>query len=127
MNANILMFMIAEEDSLEKSRLQARWPKLHKFLQRKTAQYGNRFDPSELFATDATIFDAYESGARMNFNYSPTGLPEDFPAKGYVGITTGWKPAFIRIRDRRSHGGSDILTNYRAMGYSNTRNPKFKD
>lgn len=98
--------------------------KLDDYKNRQLARYGDKCDFSELDKTDCTIKSAYESGYRMNFNYSPTGLPEDFPARGYVGITTGWKPAFIRIHNKRSMGGSDILTEHAAMGYSNPRNPK---
>ena len=102
------------------------YPKLDAFKARCSARYGAKCDFSELDATDCTIKEAYESGARMNYNYSPSGCPEDFPARGYVGITTGWRPAFIRLHNKRSMGGSDILTEYTAMGYSNPRRPKYR-
>lgn len=102
------------------------YPKLDAFKARCKAHYPGKCDFSELDSTDSTIKSAYESGARMCFAYSPTGFPEDFPARGYVGVTTGWKPAFIRVFNRRSLGGTDILTDKRALGYSNPSRPIFK-
>ena len=104
------------------------YPKLEAFKARTIAKYPNKLcDFSDIDNADCTIKEAYESGARMNFNYSPTGEPEDFPARGYVGVTTGWKPCFIRVFSKRSHGGSDTLTHgERTMGYSNPREPAFR-
>ena len=98
------------------------YSRLEAYKARQIARYGvEKCDFSELDRADSTIKSAYESGMRMNFNYyAESGLP----IRGYVGITTGWKPVFIRIDNIRSTGGSDILTDKKAMGYSNTKNPK---
>lgn len=102
------------------------YPKLDAFKARCKARYPDKADFSDIDAADCTIKEAYESGARMNFDFSPTGAPQDYPARGYVGVTTGWKPAFILLYNSQSSGGSIILSKVTAMGYSNPKNPKFR-
>lgn len=99
--------------------------KLDAFKARTIARYGaEKCDFSEIDATDCSIKEAYESGARMAFDYTSNGEPmradRKNAARGYVGITTGWKPCFIRLHNARSLGGSDTLTHgERALAYSN--------
>lgn len=48
---------------------------------------------------------AYKTGERIRVKF-PWGEVKT----GTVGLTTGWKPAFLLIARRNSHGSSDILS-----------------
>jgi hypothetical protein len=70
------------------------------YVSRKKAEYGDKFDESDL---DPRFIPFYESGERIKI--------DDFGRTigGTVGITTGWKPVFLLMRTSRSTGSSDIL------------------
>lgn len=66
---------------------------------------GKTADFTDIDMAHGSIIEAYESGYRVRLNY-----PEDSGEvrDGYIGITTGWKPAFILLWNRRSMGGSIV-------------------
>lgn len=114
------------------------WPKLDDYKRRALARHGDKCDFSDLDNADATIRDAYETGARMAFNYTTDGEPMRIDrrnaARGYVGITTGWKPGFILVFNARSLGGDLLPKGAIACAYSNAagygrhkRKPIFRD
>lgn len=77
-----------------------RWKDL---LNRRRAEYGDKFDSSELAEKWVP---GYCTGERVRVRF-PWGEVKT----GTVGVTTGWRPAFILILTRRSLGSSLILDN----------------
>ncbi len=71
------------------------------YIQRKKAEYGEKFDPSDL---DARFVPAFESGERVRLKFYGEGVKT-----GTVSVSTGWKPVFILILTRRSMGSSYTL------------------
>lgn len=65
------------------------------YLNRKKAQYGERFDASEL---DPRFAEFYGTGQRIKVETLGETLT------GTVEVTTGWKPAFLLMRTSRSMG-----------------------
>lgn len=78
--------------------------KFSQLLANKINKYGLLFDASEL---PDKFIPYFESGQRIIVK-SPWGETE----RGYVGITTGWKPSFLLLKTKRSLG-SDTLLNER--------------
>ncbi len=72
------------------------------YLNRKRAQYGEKFDPSEL---SAKFIPYFESQQRIEIE---TSYGEK--QQGYIGITTGWKPIFILVHNARNMGSSNTLS-----------------
>lgn len=52
----------------------------------------------------------YKSGERVEVTYTD-GAKERF----YVGKSTGWKPVYLEIKRRDSHGGGMIMLNDEAV------------
>jgi hypothetical protein len=71
---------------------------------RKRREWGERFDSCELRAVDVRIVQAYGSHARIRVA-GPAGT-----RTGTVGITTGWKPAFILMHRSSDIGSGDALS-----------------
>jgi len=71
------------------------------YIARKRAEFGDKFDSSDLAEKFIPYF---ESGQRIEVTDRYGNK-----SRGYVGVTTGWKPAFILVYNRRSLGGSWIL------------------
>jgi hypothetical protein len=73
---------------------------------RGTARHGERFDPSEL-AKEFRHY--YETGERIRVvsEYAGGGT---YVRTGTVGVTTGWRPAFLLIHRSSDHGSSDLLS-----------------
>ena len=69
-------------------------------VNRKTAQYGDKFDPSDL---DGRFITYYQTGQRIKVE--TYGMVKT----GTVGVTTGWKPAWLLMRTSRSIGSQWIL------------------
>lgn len=65
---------------------------------------GLRFDPSELNPAFAPYFD---TGQRIKVRF---WQDDDLTYTGTVGITTGWRPAFLLMRRSSDHGSSWLLT-----------------
>lgn len=74
------------------------------YIARKTQQYGERFDSSELAEQFVHYYNAGQS-IRIKVQ-----LPGNEVAWGFVGTTTGWKPVFLLMRSTTAHGSSTILT-----------------
>lgn len=73
-------------------------------LLRKRSQFGDKFDCSELAAVSPAIREAYNSRHRTRIQF-----PDNSTADGYVGITTGWRPAFILLYNKRSISSAIVL------------------
>ena len=71
-------------------------------LERRQHEHGAKFDPADL-APQFIRF--YESGQRIEVK-TPWGDLE----RGYVGVTTGWKPAFLLVHRRSDSGSSTLLS-----------------
>ena len=71
----------------------------YELLSRKRFQYGERFSEADLNKRFVPFF---ESGERIRIDDFGTEIT------GTVGVTTGWKPAFLLIR-RRNDAGSEIV------------------
>ena len=69
-------------------------------VNRRTAQYGDKFDVSDL---DKRFIAYYQNGQRIKVETCGMIMT------GTVGVTTGWKPAFLLMRTSRSIGSSWIL------------------
>ena len=69
-------------------------------VNRRTAQYGDKFDVSDL---DKRFIAYYQNGQRIKVETCGMVMT------GTVGVTTGWKPAFLLMRTSRSIGSSWIL------------------
>lgn len=75
----------------------------------------DKVDFSNLDSADPSIIAAYEDGNRRIFDYSMDGERQ---VRGYVGITTGWKPGFIVLYSRRSSGGGLLPNGAKAIAIS---------
>lgn len=69
-------------------------------VNRRYAQYGDKFDTSDL---DKRFIQYYQSGQRIKVETCGMIMT------GTVGVTTGWKPAFLLMRTSRSIGSSWLL------------------
>lgn len=75
------------------------------YLTRQRAEYGDRFDPSSL----APQFIPYlNSGQRIKVR-STYGGDEVYERTGTVGVTGGWRPAFLLMHRSSDIGSSDVL------------------
>lgn len=70
-------------------------------LARRRKEFANRFDSSKLFER---WIPAYNSGERIRVMF-----PGGETKTGTVGVTYGWVPVFLLIRNSRSVGSSDVL------------------
>lgn len=70
------------------------------FLKRAKQAHGDKFDDSQLCGIYVL---PYENGNRIEVMF------DGVKKRGYVGITTGWRPLFILLLTRRSIGSSWIL------------------
>lgn len=70
------------------------------FVETKRAEYGDRFDSSDL---DARFAPYFKTGQRIKVEiYGQTRT-------GTVGVTTGWRPVFLLMHNRRCVGSSNTL------------------
>jgi hypothetical protein len=65
------------------------------YVGRKTVEHGPRFDKSDL---DPRFVRHFETGDRVKVRTCGMVMT------GTVGVTTGWRPAFLLTRTRRSIG-----------------------
>ncbi len=72
------------------------------FLARKDAEYGIEFDDSNLASKFVPYFN---SGKRIKVLTS-----DGRTLYGTVGVTTGWKPVFLLMRNSNRVGSSDLLS-----------------
>lgn len=70
-------------------------------LERFRRRHGDKFDPSDL---NKDFVHAYESQQRITVDFGHGECK-----RGYVGMTTGWKPVFILLLTSRSEGSSWVI------------------
>lgn len=73
------------------------------YITNKEKQFAKSSHPFDRSKLDPRFVKYYENGDRIKVTIY--GVVKT----GTVGITTGWKPVFLLLRDRRSVGSSDIL------------------
>ena len=80
--------------------------RFEEYCERKRAEYGDRFvaPTGEQFINAFNRGQAYRIKVRTDY-----GDGEVRERWGFVGITTGWQPAFLLMRSTRSVGSSDVL------------------
>ena len=66
------------------------------YLKNKKISHGDKFDPSDL---DPRFALYWENKKRIQVQFSDGEIKS-----GTVGITTGWKPIFLLMLRRNSHG-----------------------
>ena len=71
------------------------------YLKRQSKKYGDKFDPSNLAPQFAPYLHSWN---RVAVDMG------DKVRKGYVGVTTGWRPVFLLLHRRNSIGSTNILT-----------------
>jgi hypothetical protein len=75
------------------------------FIERKRAEYGEKFDPSAL---EPVFIPYFESQARIEVvTKYPEG--EAYKRRGRVGVTTGWRPTFLLMHRISDVGSGDVL------------------
>lgn len=77
--------------------------RFEQFCARKRLQYGERFDASDL---QAHFVSAYNQGSDYRIKVV---FPSGETKWGHVGVTTGWKPTFLLMRNRNSVSSCDTL------------------
>ena len=70
------------------------------YLARKRREYGDKFDPSDLAPQ---FIDYFNNGARIEVDMGYE------VKRGRIGVTMGWKPAFLLMLTTRSIGSPYIL------------------
>ena len=70
------------------------------YLKRKTIEHGNKFDASALAPQFVPYF---HSDVRIRVQDG------DRIIAGTVGVTIGWRPAFILMSRSSAHGSSEVL------------------
>lgn len=86
--------------------------RLEEFLNRKRAEYGVKFDPSDLSEQFAGHFNTQQ---RIKVDF--VGLDDERNdvyghtlLTGTVSVTGGWKPSFMLMRTKRSASSSWLLS-----------------
>ena len=75
----------------------------NEYLQRKQGEFGEKFDPSSL---SKQFIEYYENQKRVEVELE---LFKEVK-RGRIGVTTGWKPAFLLMLTRRSVGSIYLLS-----------------
>lgn len=75
--------------------------KYDEYIARKKREFGSKFDESDL---SKKFIAPFNSGDRIKVKF-----PYGEVKSGTVGVTTGWKPVFLLILTKRSHGSSYTL------------------
>lgn len=74
---------------------------IEQYVQRAKREHGEQFDPSTLAPKFAPFL---RTGQRIRVQ---TG---EFIRTGTVGVTTGWRPAFLLMHRSSDHGSWDVLS-----------------
>lgn len=72
--------------------------KYEELIQRKRAEYGDRFDPSDL---NPGMVEYFNAGSRVRVRFD---CGEE--KTGRIGVTTGWRPVFLLMLSSRARGSS---------------------
>jgi|BioPla2DNA2_1021312.scaffolds.fasta_scaffold50315_4 uncharacterized protein YydD (DUF2326 family) len=75
--------------------------KYDQYIERKRREYGEKFNPSDLAKQFIPYFN---DGKRIKVETCGMTIT------GTVGVTTGWKPAFLLMRTSRSIGSPCVLS-----------------
>lgn len=75
------------------------------YCERQRARYGARFVPPQ----GTAFIRAFNEAPRLRVKVRSVYGNEIHARWGFVGITTGWCPAFILMRRVGQHGSSDLL------------------
>lgn len=73
------------------------------YIRTAKQRHGDKFDDSSLAPQFVRYF---ESGERIEVAGDEG---EGYVRRGRVGVTTGWKPAFLLMHRTSDHGSSDVL------------------
>lgn len=73
---------------------------------RRRAEHGEKFDASDLAPQFRR---AYNAGDSWRVKVPHMSGEDGRTQWGYVGVTTGWKPAFLLMLRRGQHGSSYLL------------------
>ena len=94
------------------------------YIDRKRKEHGNKFDSSKLFYQ---FIPAFNSGERIEVDFYHDEKPI-YSLRGTVGVTTGWKPAFLLMLRRSDVGSSCILgENDRIVPLSRNYRAKYQE
>lgn len=74
------------------------------YIARKEKEYGESFDPSDLAAQFIPYYEN-QSRIEVEFKHGDSSWTE----RGRVGVTTGWKPAFLLMKRASDRSSSTIL------------------
>lgn len=78
------------------------------YIQRKQREFGDKFDTSDLAPE---FIEYFNSGERIEVEFRSKLTREVYETKrGTIGVTTGWKPAFILMLRKTSRGSSHLLS-----------------
>jgi len=72
-----------------------------RLIKRAQGRHGDKFDASDLVPAFVRYFN---SGERIEVTDG------DYVRRGRVGVTTGWRPAFLLVHRTSDHGSSDVLS-----------------
>ena len=97
--------------------------RLERFKANRAKYPGYETDFSAIDNADQSIKDAFNSGERCIFNFMSDTLGRF--ARGYVGLSTGHKPVFLLIHDRRCKGGSPLPPDAFVLGPSSPNAPNY--
>jgi hypothetical protein len=75
------------------------------YCETKRRQYGDKFVPP----TGKSFIIAYNMGQNYRVKVETKYDTETRTRWGYIGLTTGWQPAFLLMRNSRAFGSSDLL------------------
>ena len=75
-------------------------------ITRKRAQYGDKFDPSELAPQ---FVEAFNRGQSCRVAVPAFSGEPGKKSWGHIGVTTGWRPVFLLMRSSRCYGSSYVL------------------
>lgn len=74
------------------------------YCARKSAQYGDKWDPSDL---NPAFIPYFNSGERVEVAFCSSDSGKVYETKrGTISVTTGYKPVFLLMLTRRSIGSS---------------------
>ena len=76
------------------------------YLARKYREFGAQFDTSDL---NPAFVAAFEHRGRITVSFKDSSGQEIERKRGTVGVTTGWKPAFLLVLTKRSLGSSHVI------------------
>jgi hypothetical protein len=80
--------------------------KFEEYCARKRAEYGDKFVPP----SGREFIDAFNKGERYRVQVRTLWDGHSHTRWGFIGVTTGWQPCFLLMRNVLQRGSSDTLT-----------------